>query len=89
VTGGYITRIFGEELGFPKESLLHDVPSENFNGYASILLLLYVLIDFLFFVYLRGHPDPNLTYAEALVKEMYSGEYDFGAAFDGDGVRVT
>jgi len=40
-------------------------------------------------VYLRGHPDPNLTYAEALVKEMYSGEYDFGAAFDGDGVRVT
>lgn len=36
----------------------------------------------------RGHPDPNLTYAESLVKEMYSGEYDFGAAFDGDGVSA-
>ena len=33
-----------------------------------------------------GHPDPNLTYAEHLVKEMEKGIYDFGAAFDGDGV---
>eukprot|EP00128_Syssomonas_multiformis_P003629 Colp12_sorted_trinity150504_noHs@8851 len=34
-----------------------------------------------------GHPDPNLTYAEELVKEMATGKYDFGAAFDGDGDR--
>lgn len=36
-----------------------------------------------------GHPDPNLTYAEDLVKIMFSGEKapDFGAASDGDGDR--
>ncbi|KAI1290057.1 Phosphoglucomutase-1 [Halotydeus destructor] len=33
------------------------------------------------------HPDPNLTYAEDLVREMSTGKYDFGAAFDGDGDR--
>ncbi len=35
-----------------------------------------------------GHPDPNLTYAEDLVKVMYGGNSpDFGAASDGDGDR--
>ena len=35
-----------------------------------------------------GHPDPNLTYAEELVKTMYSDDApDFGAASDGDGDR--
>lgn len=36
-----------------------------------------------------GHPDPNLTYAEDLVKLMFAGEeaLDFGAASDGDGDR--
>ncbi len=36
-----------------------------------------------------GHPDPNLTYAEDLVKIMFAGEIspDFGAASDGDGDR--
>lgn len=36
-----------------------------------------------------GHPDPNLTYAEDLVKIMFSDESapDFGAASDGDGDR--
>ena len=35
-----------------------------------------------------GHPDPNLTYAEELVKTMFSEEApDFGAASDGDGDR--
>uniref|UniRef100_A0AAY4CUH7 Phosphoglucomutase n=1 Tax=Denticeps clupeoides TaxID=299321 RepID=A0AAY4CUH7_9TELE len=33
------------------------------------------------------HPDPNLTYAADLVSAMKGGEYDFGAAFDGDGDR--
>ena len=33
------------------------------------------------------HPDPNLTYAADLVQAMKGGQYDFGAAFDGDGVR--
>lgn len=33
------------------------------------------------------HPDPNLTYASELVNAMKGGEYDLGAAFDGDGVR--
>ncbi|KAK2901346.1 hypothetical protein Q8A67_009461 [Cirrhinus molitorella] len=33
------------------------------------------------------HPDPNLTYATDLVETMKSGQYDFGAAFDGDGDR--
>ncbi len=33
------------------------------------------------------HPDPNLTYAHELVEDMESGDYEFGAAFDGDGVR--
>ncbi|KAG1941048.1 phosphoglucomutase-like protein [Pimephales promelas] len=33
------------------------------------------------------HPDPNLTYAAELVNTMKGGEYDFGAAFDGDGDR--
>ena len=35
-----------------------------------------------------GHPDPNLTYAEELVKTMYSEDApDFGATSDGDGDR--
>ena len=34
------------------------------------------------------HPDPNLTYAEELVKEMKKGVHDIGIAFDGDGVRM-
>lgn len=33
-------------------------------------------------------PDPNLTYAADLVETMKSGRFDFGAAFDGDGVGV-
>lgn len=32
-----------------------------------------------------AHPDPNLTYAADLVKTVKNGDYDFGAAFDGDG----
>jgi phosphoglucomutase len=36
----------------------------------------------------QGHPDPNLTYAEELVAEMFSDDApDFGAASDGDGDR--
>jgi len=35
-----------------------------------------------------GHPDPNLTYAEELVKTMFAPDApDFGAASDGDGDR--
>jgi phosphoglucomutase len=35
-----------------------------------------------------GHPDPNLTYAAALVAEMWGDAApDFGAASDGDGDR--
>lgn len=34
------------------------------------------------------HPDPNLTYASGLVKQLKEGEYDLGAAFDGDGVII-
>ena len=35
-----------------------------------------------------GHPDPNLTYAPALVAEMFGDAApDFGAASDGDGDR--
>lgn len=34
------------------------------------------------------HPDPNLTYAKDLVQEVTCGEYDLGAAFDGDGVCI-
>lgn len=33
------------------------------------------------------HPDPNLTYAKDLVDAVKSGDYDIGAAFDGDGDR--
>ena len=32
------------------------------------------------------HPDPNLTYAKDLVDAVKNGDYDIGAAFDGDGV---
>lgn len=32
------------------------------------------------------HPDPNLTYAADLVEALEKGDFDFGAAFDGDGV---
>lgn len=36
----------------------------------------------------NGHPDPNLTYAEQLVSEMFSEHSpSFGAASDGDGDR--
>ncbi|PAV74706.1 hypothetical protein WR25_15321 [Diploscapter pachys] len=35
----------------------------------------------------NGHPDPNLTYAKALVDRLKQGDHDFGAAFDGDGDR--
>ena len=34
------------------------------------------------------HPDPNLTYAADLVKELEKGQHGFGAAFDGDGVSL-
>ncbi|RVE49891.1 hypothetical protein evm_005484 [Chilo suppressalis] len=34
-----------------------------------------------------AHPDPNLTYAADLVEAVRNGDYDFGAAFDGDGDR--
>ncbi|CAH0720509.1 unnamed protein product, partial [Brenthis ino] len=34
-----------------------------------------------------AHPDPNLTYAADLVNAVKEGDYDFGAAFDGDGDR--
>ncbi|XP_041982377.1 phosphoglucomutase [Aricia agestis] len=34
-----------------------------------------------------AHPDPNLTYAADLVNAVKNGDYDFGAAFDGDGDR--
>ena len=35
-----------------------------------------------------GHPDPNPTYAEELIKVMFAAEApDFGAASDGDGDR--
>ncbi|RMH52152.1 MAG: alpha-D-glucose phosphate-specific phosphoglucomutase [Zetaproteobacteria bacterium] len=35
-----------------------------------------------------GHPDPNLTYAKALVARMFGDDApDFGAASDGDGDR--
>lgn len=34
------------------------------------------------------HPDPNLTFAVDLVDSMRDGQYDFGAAFDADGVNV-
>lgn len=33
------------------------------------------------------HPDPNLTYAKDLVETVAKGDYDIGAAFDGDGDR--
>ncbi|GAB6028940.1 Phosphoglucomutase-1 [Chamberlinius hualienensis] len=33
------------------------------------------------------HPDPNLTYAAALVEAVRNGDYGLGAAFDGDGDR--
>lgn len=33
-----------------------------------------------------GHPDPNLTYAADLVEQLRNSNFDFGAAFDGDGV---
>ncbi|GLG98781.1 Uncharacterized protein GBIM_05367 [Gryllus bimaculatus] len=33
------------------------------------------------------HPDPNLTYAADLVNAMKEGDYNLGAAFDGDGDR--
>ncbi len=35
------------------------------------------------------HPDPNLTYAHELVEDMEHGDYEFGAAFDGDGVTFV
>ncbi|POS84468.1 phosphoglucomutase-like protein [Erysiphe pulchra] len=34
-----------------------------------------------------GHPDPNLTYAQSLVKAVDQGQIPFGAASDGDGDR--
>lgn len=33
------------------------------------------------------HPDPNLTYAKDLVDTVRAGDFDIGAAFDGDGDR--
>lgn len=35
------------------------------------------------------HPDPNLTYAKDLVDTVANGDYDIGAAFDGDGVSIN
>lgn len=34
------------------------------------------------------HPDPNLTYAADLVKQLEKGDHGLGAAFDGDGVSM-
>merc|ERR1712156_1406048 len=66
VTGPYVERIFGTELGAPQESFMKTNILPDFGG---------------------GHPDPNLTYAEDLVKAMSAGQHAFGAAFDGDGDR--
>eukprot|EP00088_Acartia_fossae_P013844 TRINITY_DN17318_c0_g1_i1.p1 TRINITY_DN17318_c0_g1~~TRINITY_DN17318_c0_g1_i1.p1 ORF type:complete len:563 (-),score=106.87 TRINITY_DN17318_c0_g1_i1:601-2289(-) len=65
-TGPYVDRIFSQELGCPKSSLIKTNVLPDFGG---------------------GHPDPNLTYAADLVEAMRSGDYGFGAAFDGDGDR--
>eukprot|EP01027_Heterolobosea_sp_BB2_P007471 GEZU01011116.1.p1 GENE.GEZU01011116.1~~GEZU01011116.1.p1 ORF type:complete len:343 (+),score=139.32 GEZU01011116.1:979-2007(+) len=53
-------------------------------GAAIIITLHYITSQ-----HCSCHPDPNLTYAEDLVKRMYSGESapDMGAASDGDGDR--
>ncbi|XP_061652245.1 phosphoglucomutase-1-like [Phyllopteryx taeniolatus] len=34
------------------------------------------------------HPDPNLIYAADMLDSMRDGDYDFGAAFDGDGNMI-
>ena len=40
------------------------------------------------FIWLTGkHPDPNMMYAADFVGLMKQGEFQFGGAFDGDGVR--
>ena len=42
-------------------------------------------LSFIFF-WLGKHPDPNMTYAADFVKLMEKSDFNFGAAFDGDGV---
>jgi phosphoglucomutase len=51
-----------------------------------VLVLMLVLMLVLVLSLCSLHPDPNLTYAHDLVEEMESGQYDFGGAWDGDGV---
>lgn len=83
VTGPYAKRIFVDELGAPEDCVMNAVPSKNFGGYAAGLMFMSWCLN------VRGgsgHPDPNMTYAHDLVELMYSGQFDFGAAFDGDGV---
>lgn len=79
VTGPYCTRIFVNELGADPSSLFRNVPLPDFGGLTTNDIGLLTLD--------RGHPDPNLTYAEELVKRVLHGDqYDFGCASDGDGV---
>jgi phosphoglucomutase len=90
VTGPYLQRIFVTELGLPPSSLMDALPSETFNGAWEQrpapphtrwphMLTPVVGTD--------GHPDPNLTYAHALVERVHAEGIDFAAAFDGDGDR--
>uniref|UniRef100_A0A4Y0BFC5 phosphoglucomutase (alpha-D-glucose-1,6-bisphosphate-dependent) n=1 Tax=Anopheles funestus TaxID=62324 RepID=A0A4Y0BFC5_ANOFN len=66
VTGSYVSEIFVNCLGAPKDGVVHTTPLPDFGGL---------------------HPDPNLTYAKDLVDTVRAGDYDIGAAFDGDGDR--
>lgn len=94
MTGPYVKRVFVDELGAPLTSIQHTDPKPDFGGFAfqiSHFLMFFVeFVDLLIdcFNMFSGHPDPNLTYAAALVERLFSKteHIDFGAAFDGDGV---
>jgi len=85
VQGPYAKKIFLDEFGASPDSLMNEIPKEDFGGHESPS---------------HGHADPNLTYAVELVARMglnKLGEIvatkdgsrppDFGAAADGDADR--
>ena len=55
VQGPYAKKIFLDEFGASPDSLMNEIPKEDFGGHESPS---------------HGHADPNLTYAVELVARM-------------------
>jgi phosphoglucomutase len=89
VTGPYVSTILVDKLGLSPTSCLRTKPLPGKFLQVEFWISNFCILNNPFFPdFGGGHPDPNLTYASDLVREIERGEHDFGVAFDGDGVSA-